>query len=86
MTILQRHRRNVRKLLEGSKLALAESLFYLSFHERFVLSDILQLLQHLQKTKLDGNGSLSAADVTILFALGNALSVELKVVLIKFQF
>ena len=69
----------MRQLISGAKLALAESLFYLSFHARFNTTAILDTLKHVAGISLDGAATMSPADATVLFAVANAVSVEIKV-------
>jgi nuclear pore complex protein Nup205 len=74
-----RHRRNIRQLITGVKEAIADSIFFLSYHPRFDTSAILEVLKYISSIELEGNASLSSSDTKILFAAINALSVELKV-------
>jgi len=74
-----RHRRNLRRLMDSTKQSLAESIFYLSYHSRFDTAAITESIKYTEKIELEGNASPSQQDVTVVFAVVNAMSVELKV-------
>ena len=74
-----RHRRNLRRLMDGIKQGIAESIFYLSYHTRFDTTAIMETLKYISKIDLEGTAAPSPPDTMILFALINSMSVELKV-------
>ncbi|XP_078453204.1 nuclear pore complex protein Nup205 isoform X1 [Lampetra fluviatilis] len=65
----ERHRKEVGQMIKESRQSLAECLYAWSCQTPLAREDTLLLLEHLERTSLDGDGRLDSVTLTLLVAL-----------------